>query len=118
MPDEAVVEHKPRRRIARSGPVALGASLLLIGWVVLFGWLTIESMESELAGVLVTIMFFASWLVVPVLAVAVVVFAILALLFNPVYGKILGALAVVLPVVGVVLFWNSLGAVDTTIIEL
>jgi hypothetical protein len=43
------------------------------------------------------------------LIIAVLVFAIIALLINPVAGKIMGALAIVLPFAAAALFWNSLG---------
>lgn len=103
----------PRRRI-RSGVSALLSSIALIIWVVSLIYLAVAAATSELAGVVAYVMFFASWVVVPVLLVAVLVLAIIALLLNPVPGKILGALAIVLPFAAAVLFWNALGAVDLT----
>lgn len=98
-----------RRRFARSGPTALIASSILVLWVVLGVWLAIIAIGNTVAGVIATVMFFASWIVIPALVIAIIVFAIIALLFNPVLGKIMGALAIVLPVAAAVLFWNSIG---------
>ena len=44
-------------------------------------------------------MFLVSWVIVPVLVVAILVLAVIALLLNPVRGKILAAIAVVAPFV-------------------
>jgi len=98
-----------RRRFARSGPTALIASAILVLWVILGVWLALIAINNTVAGVIATIIFFASWVVIPLLVIAIVVFAIVALLFNPVPGKIMGALAIVLPVAVAVLFWNSIG---------
>lgn len=98
-----------KRRIARSGPTALIASVVLVLWVALGIWLGLLAGGNSVAGVVAYVMFFASWLVVPALIIVILVFAILALLFNPVPGKILGALAVVLPVAVALLFWNAVG---------
>lgn len=98
-----------KRRVARSGPTSLIASVFLVLWVVVGVWLALIASNSTLAGVIATILFFASWLVIPALIVVIIVFAILALLFNPVPGKIMGALAIVLPVAVALLSWNALG---------
>ena len=98
-----------RRRFARSGPTALIAAAILVLWVILGVWLAILAINNTVAGVIATIIFFASWIVIPLLVILIVVFAIIALLFNPVPGKIMGALAIVLPVAAAVLFWNSIG---------
>jgi len=98
-----------RRRFARSGPTALIASTILVLWVILGVWLAILAINNTVAGVIATVIFFASWIVIPLLVILIVVFAIIALLFNPVPGKIMGALAIVLPVAAAVLFWNSIG---------
>jgi len=98
-----------RRRFARSGPTALIASTILVLWVILGIWLAILAINNTVAGVIATVIFFASWIVIPLLVILIVVFAIIALLFNPVPGKIMGALAIVLPVAAAVLFWNSIG---------
>lgn len=98
-----------KRRVARSGPTALISSATLVVWVVLGVWLGLIASNNVVAGIIAYIMFFASWLVVPGLIVVIIVFAILALLFNPVPGKIMGAIAIVLPVAVALLFWNSIG---------
>ena len=100
---------RPKRRFARSGPTALIASAILVLWVILGVWLAIIAIDNTVAGVIATIIFFASWLVIPGLVVIIIVFSILALLFNPVPGKIMGALAIVLPIAVAVIFWNSIG---------
>jgi hypothetical protein len=82
---------------------------MLVLWVILGVWLALIAISNTAAGVVATVIFFASWVVIPVLVIATIVFAIVALLFNPVPGKIMGALAIVLPVAAVVLFWNSIG---------
>lgn len=98
-----------KRRFARSGPTALIASAILVLWVILLVWLAIIAIDNTVAGVIATVMFFASWIVIPVVVVVIIVFAIIALLFNPVPGKVMGALAIVLPIAVAVLFWNSIG---------
>jgi hypothetical protein len=106
----ATDENPPvRRRFARSGPTALIASAILVLWVILGVWLALIAVNNTVAGVIATIIFFASWIVIPALVVLIVVFAIIALLFNPVPGKIMGAFAIVLPIAVGVLFWNSIG---------
>ncbi len=92
----------------KSGILALIASLILILWVVLAAYLAILSATYDVAGVIATILFFASWVVVPLLVIGVLVFGVIALLLNPVPGKILGALGIALPFVVAALFWNSL----------
>ena len=109
MATEETAPVAPKRRFARSGPTALIASAILVLWVVLGVWLALLAIDNTTAGVIATIIFFASWVVIPVLVIVVIVFAIIALLFNPVPGKIMGALAIVLPVAAAVLFWNSIG---------
>jgi len=99
----------PRRRFARSGPTALISSVILVLWVVLGLWLAILAIDNTAASVAATIIFIASWIVIPLLVILIVVFAIIALLFNPVPGKVMGAFAIALPAVAAVLFWNSLG---------
>jgi hypothetical protein len=98
-----------RRRFARSGPTALIASAILVLWVILLVWLAILAIGNDVAGVIAYIMFFASWVVIPLLVIVIVAFAIIALLFNPVPGKIMGAFAIVLPIAAAVVFWNSIG---------
>ncbi len=98
-----------RRRFARSGPTALIASAILVLWVVLGVWLAIIAISNTVAGVIATVMFFASWIVIPALVVGIIVFAIIALLFNPWPGKVMGALAILLPIAAAALFWNSIG---------
>ena len=105
-------EQKPapaRRRFPRSGPTALIASVILVLWVILGVWLALLAIDNATAGVIATVIFVASWIVIPLLVILIVVFAIIALLFNPVIGKIMGALAIVVPVAAAVLFWNSIG---------
>ena len=104
---------QPRRR-NRSGIAALSCSIALIVWVITLVYLAIGASTNDAAGVVAYIMFFASWVVIPVLLIGLLVFAIIALLLNPVQGKVLGALAIVTPVVVAILFWNALGAIDLT----
>jgi hypothetical protein len=99
----------PRRRSVRSGATALIASVVLVLWVVLLAWIGIIAIDNETAQVVLGILFVATWVVVPVLIVLILVFAIIALLLNPVPGKIMGAVAVVLPFIAAALFWNSIG---------
>jgi len=101
-----------RRRIHRSGGIALIASAALVVWVVLLIWLGLNASGSDAAGAVAYVMFFASWVVIPVLAIGVLVFAIIALLFNPVPGKILAALAIVLPFAVIAVFLSVLGLWD------
>ena len=107
MADEEV--EVPRRRSVRSGATALIASIVLVLWVVLVAWIGIIAIDNPAAQVALSILFVASWVVVPVLVVLIVVFAIIALLLNPVPGKIMGAIAIVLPFVAAAVFWNSIG---------
>lgn len=102
----------PPRRRNRSGIAALVCSLVLIVWVIALVYLAIGAADNEIAGVIAYVMFFASWVVIPVLLIGLLVLAIIALLLNPVPGKILGALAIVAPVIVAALFWNALGAID------
>lgn len=102
---------QPRRR-NRSGIAAIGCSIALIVWVIALVYLAIGAATNDVAGAVAYVMFFASWVVVPVLAVGLLVFAMIALLLNPVPGKLLGALAIVAPVIVAVLFWGALGGVE------
>ena len=90
------------RRGNRSGVVALLSSLVLVLWVAGLSYLATLVEASEIAAGAATVMFFVSWVVVPVLAVTALVAALIALLLNRVPGKILGALAIVIPVVATV----------------
>ena len=101
----------PRRR-NRAGVAALCCSIALIAWVVVMVYLAISASGNEVAGTIAYVMFFASWIVVPLLAVGLLVLGTIALLLNPVFGKILGACAIVAPVVAVVVAWGALGSVD------
>lgn len=101
----------PRRR-NRAGVAALSCSVALIVWIVALVYLAIAASGSEVAATIAYVMFFASWIVVPLLAVGALVLAIIALLINPVVGKVLGALAIVAPIVAVVVAWMALGSVD------
>jgi hypothetical protein len=84
----------------------LCCSIALIVWVVVLGYLAAG------AGVVAYIMALASWVVIPVLVIGVLVLAMIALLLNPVPGKVLGALAIVAPAIALVVFWNALGSAD------
>lgn len=99
----------PRRRSVRSGATALIASIILILWVVLGLWMLTLSPGNDVAAVIASILGFASIVVIPVLSIAILVFAIIALLLNPVPGKIMGAVAIVLPALTAALFWNYIG---------
>jgi hypothetical protein len=83
--------------------------VVLIVWVILGVWLAVLAINNTVAGVIATIIFFASWIVIPGLIIVVLVFAVIALLVNPVPGKIMGALAIVLPFAVAALLWNSIG---------
>lgn len=98
----------PRRRV-RSGATALIASLILILWVVLGIWMLQLSPGNDAAAVIAGILGVASIIVIPVLAIVILVLAIIALLLNAVPGKIMGAVAVVLPLIVAAVFWNSIG---------
>lgn len=102
----------PARRRNRSGVIAISCSIALTIWIVALVFLALSASGNEVAGVIAYVMFFASWVVVPVLLIGVLVFAIIALLLNPVLGKVLGALAILAPVIVAALFWNSLGVSD------
>ena len=99
----------PRRRSVRSGATALIASIILILWVVLTLWMLPLSAGNSAAGVFLGILGFASIIVIPGLIIVILVLAIIALLFNPLPGKIMAAVAVVLPVIVAALFWNQIG---------
>lgn len=101
----------PRRR-NRSGIAALSFSIVLIVWVIALVYLAVGAASNDVAGVIAYVMFFASWVVIPVLAIGLLVFAMIALLLNPVLGKILGALAIVAPVIVAALFWSALGGIE------
>jgi len=90
--------------------------MLLIAWVIALVYLAVAAASSDAAGVVAYVMFFASWIVVPVLLVGLLVFAIIALLLNAVPGKILGALAIVAPAAAGLLAWSALGAVDLSVL--
>ena len=99
----------PRHRSVRSGATALIASIILVLWVVLTLWMLPLSAGNALAGVFLGILGFASIIVIPGLIIVILVLAIIALLFNPVPGKIMAALAIVLPAIVAVVFWNQIG---------
>jgi len=99
----------PRHRSVRSGATALIASIILVLWVVLLAWIGIVAIGNKAGEVTLGILFFVSWIVIPVLVVLILVFAIIALLLNPVPGKIMGALAIVLPFIAAAVFWNAIG---------
>lgn len=99
----------PPRRSVRSGATALIASIILILWVVLGLWMLTLAAGNDVAAGITAVLGFASIVVIPVLIIVILVFAIIALLLNPVPGKILAALAIVLPLIAAALFWNYLG---------
>jgi hypothetical protein len=103
----------PRRRI-RSGATALIGSLILVLWVVLAVWMLQLSPGNDVAAVIAAILGFASVIVIPLLVIAILVFAIIGLLFNAVPGKILAALAIVLPVLTAALYWNYIGGFSSS----
>jgi len=102
---------EPRRR-NRSGIAAISCSVVLISWVIALVYLAIAAATNDAAGAIAYVMFFASWVVVPLLAIGLLVFAMIALLLNPVPGKILGALAILAPVIVAAMFWGALGGVE------
>ena len=99
----------PPRRSVRSGATALIASIILILWVVLTLWMLPLSAGNAAAGVILGILGFASIIVIPALIIVILVLAIIALLFNPVPGKIMAAVAIVLPAIVAALVWNQIG---------
>jgi hypothetical protein len=99
----------PRRRSIRSGATALIASIILILWIVLTLWMVPLSAGNAAAGVILGILGFASIIVIPGLIIVILVLAIIALLFNPVPGKIMAAVAVVLPVIVAAVTWGQIG---------
>ena len=99
----------PRHRSVRSGATALISSIILILWVVLTLWMVPLSAGNSAAGVILGILGFASIIVIPGLIIVILVLAIIALLFNPVPGKIMGAVAVVLPAIVAAVFWSQIG---------
>ena len=100
---------KPRRKV-RAGFVALVASAFLVLWVFLVAYLALlgSSGGNDVAAGIAYVLFFASFLVVPVLIVMILVMAIIALALNAVPGKIMGAVAIVLPIIVGVLFLGSI----------
>ena len=106
--EEEVEEEAPRRRI-RSGATALIASIILVLWVVLGIWMLQLSPGNDVAAVIAGILGFASIVVIPLLAILILVFAIIALLLNAVPGKIMGALGILLPLLTAALFWSYIG---------
>lgn len=103
---------EPQKRRIRSGITAIVCSVLLVAWSAALLYLAIAASSNEVAATVAYVMFFASWIVIPLLVVGTLVFAIIALLLNPVGGKILGAIAIVLPIVVVLLFLNASGMTD------
>lgn len=109
VPADEVELHQPAppSRV-RSGCVALIASIVLVVWIVGAAYLAIYAASSGAIGVFAAAVFFASWIAIPVLIITIVVAAIIALLFNRVPGKIMAALAIVLPLVAAALIWTAL----------
>ena len=105
---ESEPEQPTKRSGTRSGAIALIASIALVVWVVGGAYLAIFAASSDVVGVIATIVFFGSWIVIPGLVITILVFAIIALLLNRVPGKIMAALAIVAPVVAGVLIWTAL----------
>jgi hypothetical protein len=102
----------PRSRI-RSGVVSFVASVVLVIWTVGLVYLAAGAISGpDWMGVTATIAFFMSWVLVPVLVLCTLVFGIIALLLNRVVGKILGALAIVLPVALIVVVLANLGVLQ------
>ena len=95
------------RRGVRAGVVSFVSSLMLMLWVGGLIYLATLVESSETAAGTATVLFFVSWVVIPVLAVTALVSALIALLLNKVPGKILGSLAIVLPVAGAVVAFDA-----------
>ncbi len=114
MTEKVDVTSRPRPRI-RSGVGALVASIALVVWTLTLIYAAAAAISGpDWLGVVATIMAFASWVVIPVLVLTVLILAIIALLLNRVIGKIFGAFAIVLPVAAVILFLAQLGVFSTT----
>ena len=88
----------PSRSI-RAGRWSLILSVSLIAWLVVVALIGSISTTNDIAATISTAMFLVSWVIVPVLVVAILVLAVIALLLNPVRGKVLAAIAVVAPFV-------------------
>lgn len=106
--DKAQEEQPQARSGIRSGVAALVASVVLVLWIIAGAYLAIFAASNDVAGVIATVIFFASWVVIPGLIITLVVCAIVALLFNRVPGKIMAALAIVSPLVAGAFIWTSL----------
>jgi hypothetical protein len=105
----------PKSRI-RSGVFSFVASVVLVVWTVGLVYLAAGAISGpDWMGVTATIAFFMSWVLVPILVLCILVFGIIALLLNRVPGKILGALAIVLPVALVVIVLVNLGVLQTLV---
>jgi hypothetical protein len=99
----------PKARI-RAGVSALLCSIGLIVWSIAAVYFAASAPSgADWIGVVATILFFASWVVIPVLILATLILAMIALILNRVIGKIFGALAIVLPVAVIVFFLAQLG---------
>ena len=116
--DATPIEHAAPRRRVRAGATALLTSIGLVVWIMAGIYLGVAASGSDVAGVAATVIFFLSWIVIPVAVVVILVFAIIALLLNPVPGKIMGALAIVLPFAAGLMFWWSLNGFGDTLVGL
>ena len=105
---EAEAPEKSGRTGVRSGAASLIASIALVVWIVAGVYLAIYAAQSDVVGVIATIVFFASWIVIPGLAITILVCAIIALLLNRLPGKIMGALGIVLPFAAAAIIYTML----------
>jgi hypothetical protein len=110
MDDSAPSPERAQRGRIRSGVASFVCSVVLVLWTIGLVYAAAGAVSGpDWVGVTATILFFLSWVVIPVLVLSTLVFAIIALLLNPVPGKILGAIAIVLPVALVVIALANLG---------
>ena len=95
---------------ARLGVTALICALLPFAWVLIVGVLIgVSTGSNDTLASLATVMFFASFGVVPLFSLLALVLAVLALLVNTVRGKVLGGVAILLLAVQIALIVYLVG---------
>jgi hypothetical protein len=88
----------PRKKRARLGAWSFILGLLLIGWIVgglYLAALGVSGSHDRISGLL-PVIFGASAIVVPLLALFTLLFGILALALNRAIGKVFGALGIII----------------------
>jgi uncharacterized membrane protein required for colicin V production len=103
----------PRRRGAKLGAWALGSALFPLLYAGIGVLLVLVGQALDSSGIAVSIayvMFFLGFVVVPACLIVALVLGILALVFDRVLGKILGAIAILVLAVGIVFLIVFLGS--------